>query len=49
MSSNYNQVATFIVNVNTIYLVLVGKKATIICVLEYQLTGPPLSIKIKLV
>ena len=47
MSSSRNQVASFEASVKAIYSGSVDDSATVGCLLEHQLTGPPLSMKIK--
>lgn len=43
-----SQMASFAASVKTMYLAFVDERATIGCLFDYQLTKPPLSIKIKL-
>lgn len=47
MSSKCNQVASFAANMKAIYLASVENKVTVGCLLERQLIGPLLSIKMK--
>ena len=47
MSRSYSQVASFAASVRAIYSALVDEKATVGCLFEHQLIGPPLSIKMK--
>ena len=47
MSNRRSHIASFAANVNAIYSAWVDNKATVGCLLEYQLTGPPFSIKMK--
>ena len=48
MISKRNQVPSFAANVKAIYSASVEDRATVDCLLEHQLTEPPLSMKMNL-
>lgn len=47
MSNRRSQVASFAANVKARYSASVDERATVDCLLQHQLTGPPLRIKMK--
>ena len=47
VSGNWSHITSFAIKVRAIYSVLIDNYATIACFFEHQLTGPPLSMKIK--
>lgn len=47
VSSRRSHVASFAASVRAMYSASVDDKATMGCLLEHQLTGPPLSMKMK--
>lgn len=47
MSNKYSHIAFFAANVNTMYSASVDNRATMNCLLEYQLTELSFSIKMK--
>lgn len=47
VSSSLNQVASFAARANATYSAFVDEKATVACIFEHQLTGPPFCMKMK--
>lgn len=47
MSKNFSHITFFVAEIKTIYFAFVNNNATIVYVLDYQLTRPLFSINIK--